>query len=275
VGAVTTKPLPTPDSTGHEPHTGEEESESDVTVITGASRGIGAATAIALARRNRAGHIVINYRANRHAARSVADQVTQLGSSASTIRADIGREDDVIGLFDQVDRIGTVTGLVNNAGILFDSRPLREFTVTRLEEMWRVNITGSFLCAREAVRRMATSTGGHGGSIVNVSSRASTFGSPNEYIDYAASKGAIDTMTVGLATEVATEGIRVNAVRPGLIHTDIHASGGRPTRVDDLAAGVPMRRGGRPEEVADLIVWLLSEEASYVTGALIDVGGGR
>ncbi len=275
MGTVTTTPQPAHHSTRSQPLTGHREFESHVTVITGAGRGIGAATAISLARRNPAGHIVINYTSNREAARSVADQVTQLGSLASIVRADIGREGDVVGLFDQVDRIGTMTGLVNNAGILFESTPLREFTVARLEEVWRVNITGSFLCAREAIRRMATSTGGHGGSIVNVSSRASTFGSPNEYIDYAASKGAVDTMTIGLATEVATEGIRVNAVRPGLIHTDIHASGGRPTRVDDLAAGVPMKRGGRPEEVANLIVWLLSEEASYVTGALIDVGGGR
>lgn len=249
--------------------------EPGVTVITGAGRGIGAATAAALARRDRAGHIVVNYATDRDSARSVADRVARFGPSASIVQADVGREDEVFALFDHVDRIGALTGLVNNAGILFESKPLRDLTVDRLEEVWRVNITGPFLCAREAVRRMARSAGGQGGSIVNVSSRASSLGSPNEYVDYAASKGALDTMTVGLAKEVASEGIRVNAVRPGLIHTDIHASGGRPARVAELAPNVPMGRGGRPEEVADLIVWLLSEEASYVTGALVDIGGGR
>lgn len=275
VGPVTMDSTPPRRTQGDGPEAGGVSMETGVTVITGAGRGIGAATALALARRKRSGHIVVNYNADRDAARSVADQVERSGVSASVVRADVGRETDVMRLFAHVDRVGTLTGLVNNAGILFESEPLRNFTVDRLEQVWRVNITGSFLCAREAVRRMASSAGGRGGSIVNVSSRASTLGSPNEYIDYAASKGAVDTMTVGLATEVAIEGVRVNAVRPGLIHTDLHASGGRPNRVAELAPGVPMQRGGRPEEVANLIVWLLSDQASYVTGALIDVGGGR
>lgn len=246
-----------------------------VTVITGGSRGIGAATALKLAKQDPSTHLVINYNSNRDAAESVVNQVRARGGAASAFRADVGREEDVLALFAHADTVGSLTGLVNNAGILFPSIPARDFTAERIEAVMRVNVTGAFLCAREAVRRMGRSAGGDGGAIVNVSSRAAVLGSPNEYIDYAASKGAVDTMTVGLASEVAADGIRVNSVRPGLIRTDIHESGGRPTRVDDLAGGVPMQRGGSAEEVANLIAWLLSEEASYVTAALVDVAGGR
>lgn len=256
------------DSSDHRP---------SVTIITGASRGIGAATATSLAAklgtRPEPHHLVLGYLRDEGAANEVAQAAAALGVGASTVQADVASEADVQALFAEADRAGTLTGLVNNAGILDTIGPFTDLTVERLERTWAVNITGVFLCAREAVVRMSHSE--QGGSIVNVSSRAASFGSPNEFIDYAASKGAVDTMTVGLATEVARRNIRVNAVRPGLIKTEIHAAGGEPGRVERLADNIPIGRGGQPEEVANLIAWLLSDEASYVTGALIDVGGGR
>jgi NAD(P)-dependent dehydrogenase (short-subunit alcohol dehydrogenase family) len=187
----------------------------------------------------------------------------------------VSREEDVLALFAAVDGFGPLRGLVNNAGIVDRPSPVAELTADRIERMLRVNVVSAFLCAREAVRRMSTDRGGTGGVIVNVSSRAATLGSPNEYVDYAASKAAMDTLTIGLAAEVAQQGIRVNGVRPGIIDTEIHASGGQPDRVERLRERVPLRRAGRAEEIADAIVWLLSDRASYVTGALLDVGGGR
>jgi NAD(P)-dependent dehydrogenase (short-subunit alcohol dehydrogenase family) len=227
-----------------------------VAVITGASRGIGAATARLAATRGYA--VCVNYRADRAAAEHVVNDI------------------DVVRLFETVDReLGTITALVNNAGILERQMRVDEMDAARIARVLATNVTGTLLCAREAIRRMSTARGGRGGAIVNVSSMASRVGSPGEYVDYAASKGAVDTLTVGLAQEVAQEGIRVNAVRPGIIYTDIHASGGEPGRVDRVKAFVPLRRGGQPEEVARAILWLLSDESSYSTGAFIDVSGGR
>lgn len=246
-----------------------------VVVITGAGRGIGAATAQRLAQDRPDLSLVLNYVSNAEAAEAVAERVRAAGARAETIKGDVAAEADVLAIFAAADRIGTLTGLVNNAGVTFALGRLDEFDAERIERTMAVNVTGSMLCAREAVRRMSTGHGGAGGAIVNVSSRAASFGSPNDFIDYAASKGAIDTMTIGLATEVAREGIRVNAVRPGLIDTEIHASAGFPDRVERLADRVPMGRGGTAEEVAASIVWLLSDDASYVTAALLDVGGGR
>jgi NAD(P)-dependent dehydrogenase (short-subunit alcohol dehydrogenase family) len=245
-----------------------------VMIVTGGSRGIGAATA-ELAGRN--GYdVCVNYVRNREAAESVVRTIEAAGGKAIAVAMDVADEGDVRRLFETVDReLGTVTALVNNAGILERQARLEEMDAMRLNRIFRTNITGSFLCAREAVRRMSTRYGGAGGSIVNISSGAARLGSPSEYIDYAASKGAIDTMTIGLAREVATEGIRVNAVRPGFIYTDIHASGGEPGRVDRVKEFVPMKRGGHPLEVARAILWLLSEEASYSTGTFIDVTGGK
>lgn len=245
-----------------------------VMIITGGSRGIGAATA-ELAGQN-GYHVCVNYVQNRGAAEAVVRAVEGAGGKAIAVAADVADEDDVRRLFETVDReLGTVTALVNNAGILARQSRLEEMDAVRLNRIFKTNITGSFLCAREAVRRMSTRHGGGGGSIVNVSSGAARLGSPGEYIDYAASKGAIDTMTIGLAREVATEGIRVNAVRPGFIYTDIHTSGGEPGRVDRVKEFVPMKRGGQPAEVARAILWLLSDEASYSTGTFIDVSGGK
>jgi len=257
--------------------------ERSVTIITGGSRGIGAAIAKRLAADAGTGsaetnlHLIINYAGNRAAADDVVANVSSSDGSvtASAVQADVGKPDDVAVLFAAADEAGMLTGLVNNAAILYPIGPFTDITAERLERMWAVNITGSFLCAREAVVRMSTANGGIGGAIVNVSSLAASFGSPNEFVDYAASKGALDTMTKGLSTEVAAQGIRVNAVRPGLIETDIHAAAGQPDRVQALAANVPLRRGGKPEEVANLVAWLLSAQASYVTGALMDIGGGR
>ena|SRR5688572_30597804 len=245
-----------------------------VVMVTGASRGIGAATARLAAR---AGYgVCVNYLRSRDAAEAVADDARKAGVEAIAVQADVGEEADVMRLFEECDRVlGPVTALVNNAGILEHHMRLEAMDAARLHRVINANIVGSFLCAREAVRRMSTNRGGKGGAIVNVSSAASRIGSPDEYIDYAASKGAIDTMTLGLAKEVATEGIRVNAVRPGPIHTDIHASGGEPNRIERIKGAVPMKRGGDPEEVAHAILWLLSDEASYTTGALLDVAGGR
>jgi NAD(P)-dependent dehydrogenase (short-subunit alcohol dehydrogenase family) len=243
-------------------------------IVTGGSRGIGAATARLAAQRGYA--VCVNYRENRGAADAVVAAISEAGGTAVAIGADVAKEADVLRLFDaSAARLGKLAALVNNAGILEHHMRLDEMTAGRLERVFATNVVGAFLCAREAVRRMSTKHGGAGGAIVNVSSVAATLGSPNEYIDYAASKGAIDTLTVGLAKEVALEGVRVNGVRPGVIATGIHASGGEPDRVERVKAAVPMRRGGTPEEVARAILWLLSEESSYCTGASIDVSGGR
>jgi len=243
-------------------------------LVTGGSRGIGAATARLAGER---GYVVcLSYRSNAAAAQAVVADIEKGGAEAIAVAADVADEADVLRLFETVDRrFGRLQALVNNAGILEHRMRVDQMAVGRLQRVLATNVVGSFLCAREAVRRMSTKHGGSGGAIVNVSSMAATLGSPNEYVDYAASKGAIDTMTVGLAREVAAEGIRVNAVRPGVIYTDIHASGGEPGRVDRIKGAVPMQRGGTAEEVARAILWLLSDEASYSTGAFIDVSGGR
>lgn len=245
-----------------------------VIVITGASRGIGAATARLAAARGYA--VCVNYLKNRAAAEAVAAEIVSAGGRAIAVAADVAVESGVLALFETVDReLGRLSALVNNAGILETQMRVDEMDAARLGRVLAANVTGCFLCAREAVRRMSSRHGGSGGAIVNVSSAASRLGSAGEYVDYAASKGAVDTLTIGLAREVATEGIRVNAVRPGFIYTDIHASGGEPGRVDRIKDSVPMKRGGQPEEVAAAILWLLSEEASYATGSFIDLAGGR
>jgi NAD(P)-dependent dehydrogenase (short-subunit alcohol dehydrogenase family) len=245
-----------------------------IIVITGGSRGIGAATARLAASRGYA--VCVNYLKNQLAAKAVVDEIRSGGGQAIAVAADVAAETDVVNLFEAVDaQLGTVTALVNNAGILETQMRVEDMNAGRLFRVFATNITGSFLCAREAVRRMSTRRGGNGGAIVNVSSGASRLGAPDEYVDYAASKGAIDTFTIGLSKEVALEGIRVNAVRPGFIYTDIHASGGERGRVDRIKDSVPMKRGGRPEEVANAILWLLSDEASYATGSIIDLAGGK
>ena len=245
-----------------------------VIIITGGSRGIGAATARLAARRGYA--VCVNYRQNHEAAGAVVGAIEAAGAQAIAVAADVTVESQVIRLFETVDdKLGMVTALVNNAGIIGKQMRLEDMDAARLNRIFTTNITGYFLCAREAVRRMSTKHGGQGGAIVNVSSGAARLGSPGEYVDYAASKGAIDTMTIGLAREVAEEGIRVNGVRPAYIYTEIHASGGEPHRVDRVKEFVPMKRGGQPEEVAHAILWLLSEEASFSTGTFIDVTGGK
>lgn len=247
---------------------------SKVMIVTGGSRGIGAATARIAGERGYA--VCVNYRRDADAAAAVVADVEKAGSRAIAVAGDMASEEDVLNLFQTADaNLGTLDVLVNNAGIVAEQSRVEDYSLERLQRMFAVNVTGAFLCAREAVRRMSSKNGGKGGAIVNVSSVAARLGGPNEYVDYAASKGAMDTMTIGLATEVAAEGIRVNAVRPGLIYTDIHASGGEAGRVDRLKNGVPMKRGGDAEEVARVILWLASEEASYTTGALVECSGGR
>ena len=244
-----------------------------VLLVTGGSRGIGAATACLAAADGY--DVCISYRQNRTAADSVVHSIEQQGRRAIAVAADMASEADILHLFDEVDRqLGPLTALVNNAGILEQQMRVADMTLARLNRVFSTNVIGSFLCAREAVKRMSTLQGGSGGAIVNISSGAATSGSPGEYVDYAASKGAIDTMTIGLAKEVAKEGIRVNAVRPGFIYTDIHASGGEPNRVDRVKALVPLQRGGQPEEVAQAVLWLLSDKSSFTIGTFINVTGG-
>ncbi len=245
-----------------------------IMLVTGASRGIGAATAILAAKRGYS--VCVNYLHNKEAALKVKATIQSLGIKAIAVAADISKEDEVLRLFSMIDKeLGNLSALVNNAGILQKQIRLEDMTTARLEHIFATNVIGSFLCAREAVKRMSTKHGGSGGAIVNVSSGAALSGAPNEYIDYAASKGAIDSFTIGLAREVAEEGIRVNAVRPGFIYTDIHASGGEPERIERVKHAVPLKRGGQPEEVAEAILWLLSDQASYTTASFIDVMGGK
>lgn len=245
-----------------------------VAIVTGASRGIGAATALRLA--SEGYHIAVNYLANKDAADRVVELINALSVKAIAIKADISLESQVIELFNRVDaELGTPEVLINNAGILCHQSTLAEMTCERINQVFSTNITGYFLCCREAIKRMSTQKGGKGGVIVNLSSVASRTGAPGEYIDYAASKGAVDTLTIGLAAEVAAQGIRVNGVRPAFIYTDIHSSGGEAGRVDRIKHTIPLQRGGEPEEVAAAIAWLVSEESSYTTGSFIDVSGGR
>lgn len=245
-----------------------------VILVTGGSRGIGAATALKAAA---AGYAVcVNYLQNIDAAKMIVDKIQQNGGKAIAVAADVSQEADVERLFESVDReLGTITALVNNVGILQQKMRLVDMDMARLNKIFTTNITSHFLCAKQAIKRMSTMNGGNGGAIVNVSSAASRLGSAGEYVDYAASKGAIDTLTIGLSREVAIEGIRVNCVRPGFIYTDIHADGGEPNRVSHLESSLPMLRGGDPKEVADAIIWLLSEQATYVTGTFIEAAGGR
>lgn len=245
-----------------------------VALVTGGSRGIGAATSMLLARNGF--DVCINYKNNSAKAEQLLTQLRNYNSNCIAIQADISDEEQVIALFNQIDiQLGAISVLVNNAGILKKQAPITELNAERINDILANNVTSAFLCCREAVKRMSTKRGGVGGSIVNVSSAASRLGAPGEYIDYVASKGALDSLTIGLSKEVAGQGIRVNCVRPGFIYTDMHSDGGEPDRVDRIAASIPMQRGGQPEEVAQAIYWLLSENASYVTGTFIDAAGGR
>lgn len=248
--------------------------EKNIALITGASRGIGAATAKLLGQNGL--HIVVNYHKNKQAAVKVVQHIIEHGGSAQIIQADISNEQDISVMFKEIDKLdGTFTALVNNAGILFQQATIEELTASRLSKIMNTNVIGCLLCCKEAVKRMSTKHGGNGGAIVNVSSAAARLGAAGEYIDYAMSKGAIDTLTTGLSLEVADQNIRVNGVRPGFIFTEMHADGGEPNRVARLSENIPMKRGGQPEEVAQAIVWLLSNKASYVTGSHIDLAGGK
>ena len=245
-----------------------------IALITGGSRGIGAATALLAAQRGFA--VAVNYTANSLAADEVVRQIRSAGGAAITVQADVGVESDIMAMFATVDaKLGRITALVNNAGVVDVASRVDAMSAARVKRMFDINVLGSFLCAREAVKRMSTKHGGAGGAIVNVSSVAARLGGSGQYVDYAASKGAIDTFTVGLAKEVALEGIRVNAVRPGIIDTDIHASGGQPDRARLMAPMVPMLRAGSALEVAKAIVWLMMDDSSYTTGSFVDVAGGR
>ena len=247
---------------------------TNVLIVTGGGRGIGAATARLAAERGYA--VCVNYRTNQAAADALVSDVRAAGGTALAVGADVASEPDVVRLFETVDeRLGPLTALVNNAGILERQTRVEHIDAARIDRVFATNVRGAFLCAREAVRRLSTKHGGAGGAIVNVSSRAAQLGAPGEYVDYAASKAALDALTIGLAREVAGEGIRVNGVRAGIIYTEIHADGGEPNRVDRLGPTLPMQRGGDAIEVARAILWLLSEEASYSTGTFIDVAGGR
>ena len=245
-----------------------------VLLITGGGRGIGAATALLAAKRGYA--VAVNYASNSLAADEVVRTVRAGGGTAMAVQADVGDEAQVLAMFAKIDaKLGRLTALVNNAGVVDVQARVDEMSVARMERMFRINVIGSFVCAREAVKRMSTKYGGAGGAIVNISSGAARIGSPGQYVDYAASKAAIDTLTIGLAKEVAMEGIRVNAVRPGVIKTEIHASGGDPGRAERIGATAPLGRAGEAEEIANAILWLASDEAAYVSGAILDVAGGR
>ena len=245
-----------------------------VAIVTGGGRGIGAATALELGRRGYA--VCVNYRRAARAAADIVAELKSLGAPAVAVAADVADEAAVVRLFRETDAaLGPVVALVNNAGIVLPQMRVEQMSGTRIREMLATNVVGPLLCAREAIKRMAKRHGGRGGAIVNVSSAASRIGAGGEYVDYAASKGAVDAMTLGLSVELAAEGIRVNCVRPGPIHTEMHAAGGEPNRIERVKSSIPMQRGGTPEEVAYAIVWLLSDEAAYCTGAFLDVAGGR
>ncbi|MXN66763.1 SDR family oxidoreductase [Stappia sp. GBMRC 2046] len=248
-------------------------SNDPVAIVTGGSRGIGAAVCRLAARAGYA--VLVNYVSNAKAAEALVAEIVAAGGKAEAVKGDVASEADILKIFEAGDRLGTLSALVNNAGVVDVPQRVDEMSLDRLTRMFAINITGSFLCAREAVKRMSTRHGGKGGSIVNLSSAAAKLGAANQYVDYAAAKGAIDTFTVGLSREVAAEGIRVNAVRPGIIDTDIHASGGQPDRVAQMRGQLPMKREGTADEVAKAILWLMSDEASYTTGAILDVSGGR
>lgn len=246
---------------------------SGVAIVTGGSLGIGRAAAILLAERGY--DVVVNYQANAQAAAETVAAVEAQGRHGVAVQGDVGSEADVLGIFAAADRLGGLTALVNNAGVIDTPARIDEMSVERLDRMFRINLTGSFLCAREAVKRMSTRHGGQGGGIVNLSSAAAILTAAGQYVDYAASKAGIDIFTLGLAREVAAEGIRVNAVRPGIIDTEIHASGGLPDRVAQMRDQLPMKREGTAQEMAQVIAWLLSDEASYVNGAVLNATGGR
>ena len=246
---------------------------NNIALVTGASRGIGAATALRLA--SDGFDVCVNFLNNEHAAKSIVKKIESMGAKAIAVQADIAKQNQVEHLFQVVDNeLGRLNALINNAGILLPQSRLVDMDETRINQILTTNVTGYFLCCKEAIKRMSTSFGGNGGTIVNVSSAASRLGSAGEYIDYAASKGAIDTLTIGLSKEIATQGVRVNCVRPGLIYTDIHADGGEPERVNRLKDQLPLQRGGQASEVAAAIAWLASKESSYTTGAFIEVSGG-
>lgn len=250
------------------------QNECGTLIVTGAGRGIGAAVATLAGERGFA--VAVNFARSETDARAVADRIVSEGGRAISIRADVSREEDILRLFETAEReLGPIKGLVNNAAITGGLARVEAVSARAIAEVMAVNVTGAILCAREAVRRMSTERGGAGGAIVNISSRAARIGSAGEWVHYAASKGAIDSFTIGLAREVAAEGIRVNAVAPGLIETGLHASSGAPDRLQRLAGTIPMRRAGRPHEVAEAVLWLLSPAASYTNGAILEVGGGR